>query len=134
MGSFYVTLPYNSSMNYCLNNTLFNYLTKLPVPFGLSEEWEVGLFEIKSPISWYNVNENETKLMLYQLDEDYIDISLQVGHYESPIELVEKINANIIKLEQNTDTVRFSYDKISKKISVKFALEKRYASSLKMTK
>ena len=57
-----------------------------------------------------------------------------MGHYESPIELVEQINANIIKHERKIDSIRFSQNKISKKISVKFALEERYASSLKMTK
>ena len=72
--------------------------------------------------------------MLYQLDEDYVDISPPVGHYQSPVELVEQINANMIKHERKIDSVRFSYNQISKKISVKFTLEERYASSLKMTK
>ena len=109
-------------------------MTKLPVPFDLSGECEVGLSEIQFPISWYNVNENETKFMLHQLDEDYVDIPSPVGHYESPIKLVEQINANKIKHRRKSDSVRFYYNQISKKISVKFVLDERCASSLKMTK
>ena len=49
-------------MEYFLNNTLSSYGTKLPQPFDLKEEWEVGLSEIQFFMTWYNLNENESCL------------------------------------------------------------------------
>lgn len=42
MSSFYMTLPSNSSMSHFPNNTLAEYTTRLPQPFDLAGEWEIG--------------------------------------------------------------------------------------------
>ena len=46
-------------MNYYPDNTLSNYITKLPQLFDLDGSWEVGLSEVLFPISWPTVNANE---------------------------------------------------------------------------
>ena len=40
-------------------NTLTQYVTKLPDRFDLLGEWEVGLSEIQYSISWYNVSKED---------------------------------------------------------------------------
>lgn len=59
-----MTLPSNSSMKYYPNNTLSEFVTKLPQHFDLVGEWEVGLSEIQFPISWYNISDHESKLFI----------------------------------------------------------------------
>ena len=93
MSSFYVTLPSNSSMNYYLNNTLANYVTKLPHSFDLPGEWEVGSSEIQFPISRYNVTDRESHMFLLLLDD----------------QLVKQINDALLAAENNLAT-RFAYD------------------------
>ena len=112
MSSFYVTLPSNSSMNYYPNNTLANYVTKLPHSFDLPGEWEVGLSEIQFPISWYNVTDRESHMFLLLLDSDVpelVDVSPPPGHYERPDQLVKQINDALLAAENNLAT-RFAYD------------------------
>ena len=41
------------------NNTLTNYVTRLPNRIELEGQWEVGLVEIQYPHTWYNVPEAE---------------------------------------------------------------------------
>ena len=57
----------NSSMNTLPENTLTQYVTKLPDRFDLGE-WEVVLSEIKYPISWYNVSKEDVQLEMYHVD------------------------------------------------------------------
>jgi hypothetical protein len=129
-----MTLPSNSSMNYYPDNVLANYITKLPQLFDLSGEWEVGLSEIQFPISWYNVDSDECRMALVSHGlQEYKDISPPAGHYENPDELVKQINISIAEVEKKP-SVRFSYNDISKKISVKFLDELKYSTSIKMTK
>jgi hypothetical protein len=148
-------------MNYYPNNTLANYTTKLPQLFDLNGEWEVGLYEIQFPISWYNVSSEEAQLFLMALDEgvtDFIDVSPPGGHYENPETLVKQINDVLISKEKSPEsrfypgdiskqvtvspavmaaaakgpTVRFLFQPISKKISVEFKPKAQAYSSMTM--
>ncbi len=62
---FYLTLPSNSSMNYCANNTLTHYTTKFQKITDLDGTWEIGLAEIQYPHSWYSVKNNEAWLKVH---------------------------------------------------------------------
>ena len=55
MTHFYLTLPSNSSQQYFPDNTLTEFVTKLPSTIELTNEWEVGLAEIMFPRSWYTI-------------------------------------------------------------------------------
>jgi hypothetical protein len=61
----YLTLPSNSSMNYCANNTLTHYTTKFPKITNLDGTWEIGLAEIQYPRSWYSIKNNEAWLNVH---------------------------------------------------------------------
>lgn len=129
MSAFYMTLPSNSSMNYYPENTLSNYVTKLPQLFDLDGSWEVGLSEILFPISWPTVREDEVTLdllvwkknMVGQFESyDWVNVSPPPGHYASPADLVKQINANIERVEYRKNLARFSFNEISKKITIRF--------------
>lgn len=125
-----MTLPSNSSMNYYPDNTLSNYVTKLPQVFDFDGSWEVGLSEVLFPISWPNVDADEVRLRILiwyknpennQYDRnEWISISPPPGHYENPDFLVKQINAKIERVEHRKNLARFLYNDISKKITVRF--------------
>ena len=125
MSSFYLTLPSNSSMDFYPNNTLANYITKLPQLFDLTGEWEVGMSEIQYPISWYNISKHEAK-MLMKLDEQktMVDISPPEGLYDTADILVKQINSSIARVEEKKNSIRFHYNEVSKKISIEYDVDK----------
>ena len=52
-------------MNYCPNNTLTHYTTKLPKITDLDRAWKIGLAEIQYTHSWYSVMNNEAWLKVH---------------------------------------------------------------------
>ncbi len=121
--SFYMTLPSNSSMMYYPDNTLANYVTKLPQVIELSGEWEVGLAEIQFSKNWFNVHESDRRMSLGVLEDNVLtmyDISPPCGYYAHPQMLVDSINDEIYWIEANHKLPRFSYHALTKKVSVKF--------------
>lgn len=114
-------------MQYYPNNTLANYVTKLPQVIDLSNEWECGLYEILFPISWYNVHESDRWMQVSMAEESEIkiyDISPPCGYYTSPQELVNSINEQLFIAEDEWSTdsslVRFKYNELTKKVSIRF--------------
>jgi len=53
---FHLTLPSNSSMNIYLNNTIAQYVTKLPKRIELTGEWRMSLKEILIPMTLVNIS------------------------------------------------------------------------------
>ena len=106
--------------------------------FDLKGEWEVGLSEIQFPITWYNLNENESWLHVTVYDENQQFIQtfmlLPVGHYEHPNVLIKQINDAITKIELFTRAIRFSYNEISRKITIAFDKKTIGMASSKMSK
>ena len=95
MRSFYVTLPSDSSFKYVLINKLTNYVTKLPQPIDLKGDWEVGLYEIQSSTTWYNIIEDMAVLKYTSFGSNammHANISPPASHYDNPAELMDMIN------------------------------------------
>ena len=122
-------------------NTLTHYVTKLPDRFDLLGEWEVGLSEIQYPISWYNVSKEDVQLEMYHVDPSSSsgaaavhDVSPPPGHYDSPDALVKQINATIASKESKKNLIRFSYNEISKKITITFGPDAKLPTVLVMSK
>jgi hypothetical protein len=83
---FYLTLPSNSSMNYCPNNTLTLYTTIFSKITDLDETWEIGLAEIHYPHSWHSVKNNEAWLKVHFYNELELQkhlVLLPDGYYSS---------------------------------------------------
>jgi hypothetical protein len=99
--------------------------------FDLDGEWEVGLSEIQFPITWYNLAEEETHLFVRGVfdNEQYENVSPPGGYYESPESLVKQINLALSS--RGIGNVRFTFNEISKKITVTY---KNVLISILMTK
>ena len=80
MSRFYLTLPFNSSMDYP-DNTTERYTTKLPNGVEVDGDWEVGLTEISIPARIENVVVNECYFELYIRDEFVAKITLPSVEY-----------------------------------------------------
>ena len=122
MSSFYVTLPSDSSFKYFPTNKLTNYVTKLPQPIDLKGDWEVGLYEIQFPTTWYNITEEMAVLKYTSFGSNalmHAIISPPAGHYDDPAELMDMINGAIATVEREA-SCRFHYNSISKKVSIDF--------------
>ena len=93
--SFHIQLYSNvESFQSHRENTVANFVTKLPEKLVLSSDWEVGLAEISYTKTWYNIRENQSIGVftsghhIHQNDEAV----LRAGYYKNIIELVEEIN------------------------------------------
>ena len=113
----------------------------MPDRFDLVDKWEVGLSEIQYPISWYNVNKEDVHLETYHVDllsssgmAAVHDVSPPPGHYDSPDALVKQINATIASKESKKNLIRFSYNEISKKITITFGPDAKLPTVLVMGK
>ena len=59
---FYLTLPSNSSLNIFPDNKTTSYRVKLPQAIDLNGDWEVGLYSISYPITWYTLQNHENHI------------------------------------------------------------------------
>ena len=62
------------------------------------------------------------------------DISPPPGHYDSFDTLVKQINATIASKESKKNLIRFSYNEISKKITINFGPDAKLLTILVMSK
>jgi hypothetical protein len=59
---FYLTLPSNASLNVFANNKTSGYRVKLvPQSVELDGNWEVGLYSISYPNTWYTLRDINVK-------------------------------------------------------------------------
>ena len=108
-------------MNYYPNNTLTNFVTKLPSRINLEGDWEVGLTEMQYPHSWYNVKEKDTRLVVNNgTSSEFIDLS--EGYYESPESLTTFINETIKKATLD-EAAKVYYNPINQKVVVDIKAE-----------
>jgi hypothetical protein len=73
-------------MNYCPNNTLTHYTTKLPKITDLDRAWKIGLAEIQYTHGWYIVMNNEAWLKVHFYKESELQkhfVLLPDGYYSS---------------------------------------------------
>jgi len=92
MSRFYVTLPSNSSMDYCPNNTVGRFTTKLNSLIELEGDWEVGLTEISFLSFVENVVECHCYYKIYINDRILCKISLEPKHYLRVRDVVRDLN------------------------------------------
>ncbi len=52
---FYLTLPSNASLDVYPNNKTTDYRVSLPQSIELEGNWEVGLYSVSYPNTWYNL-------------------------------------------------------------------------------
>ena len=62
---FYVALPSNASLAVFPNNTATSYRVKLPQTIDLDGNWEVGLYSITYPHTWYNLQKYDSHTQVH---------------------------------------------------------------------
>ncbi len=121
-GTFYLTLPSNSSMEHFPKNNASHYHTKLPRSFHLNSDYEVGLAEIMFPNSYLNIEDGECTFE-YQIDTNGVleRVTLDGGLYATPAALVDVLNDLVKKKlgKRATDYLKFEYNTPSKKVVVR---------------
>ena len=118
---FYLHLPGNSSLDKFPNNTLTEYRVGLPQTVSLTEDWEVALTEIHYPHSWNNVQGNfqdRFYVRNQELSGVWEVLIIPPGHYASIVAILLKMKELVDNEKRFTDDVRFSYDTLSRKVTV----------------
>jgi hypothetical protein len=113
---FHVTLPSNASLSTFPNNRTTSYRVKLPHAIELNGNWEVGLYSITYPHTWYNIPKNDN---IYYSADDHIFLTstVEYGYYETMNDLVKSIN-NSLKKETGNDNVRLTYNTRTEKVTI----------------
>lgn len=109
-------------MGYYPENTLTNFMTRLPNPIDLQGDWEVGLVEIQYPHNWYNVP-HEVSHRTFQMESGNIRTSFTIrsGNYPSISRLVTKIQGKMNDCFPNGHGhVELSYDDVIDKVKGDF--------------
>ena len=118
---FYLHLPSNSSLDKFPNDTLTEYQVGLPQTVSLTEDWEVALTEIHYPHSWNNVQGNfqgRFYVRNQELSGVWEVLIIPPGHYASIEAILLKMKELVDNEKRFTDDVRFSYDTLSRKVTV----------------
>ena len=115
---FYLHLPSNSSLATFPHNTLKEYRVSLPQTLNLTDEWEVALTEIRYPNNWNNIQQ----FRFFVRNENFYGVwdSLEMlpGHYSFVEDVLQKMKELVNNENRYTDDVRFSYDYLSRKVTV----------------
>ena len=110
---FYLTLPSNSSLSIYKTTS---YRVKLPQVIDLNGNWEVGLYTISYPNTWYTLQNLENHIY-YSKDGFFFETAtVDYGYYETTNELVKSVNASL-KKETKNDNVRLSYNVRTEKVT-----------------
>ena len=114
---FYLTLPSNASLNEFPNNKTTSYRVKLPQSIDLEGVWEVGLYSISYPNTWYTL-QNSVDTHFYYADRTglFQQAIMDYGYYQSMQELIKAANK---ALSRNvSDNIKFTYNAFTRKVTV----------------
>ena len=113
---FYLTLPSNASLSVFPDNTTASYQVKLPQTVELSGDWEVGLYSMTYPRTWYNLQDGDNHI--YYSDDGYIFLTAFVdyGYYETMKDLVKSVNTTLSK--ETKGNVSMTFDVRTEKVTV----------------
>ncbi len=122
VSQFYLSLPSNSSQDVFQENTLTHYKTQLPHLVDLSGKWEVGLAEIQYPHDWKNIDIDDPRFWVKQVNEEgWHAFELPSGYYDTPEELVKDLNECVGCKEIGKKTI---YYQLNEKFPVTFHFQR----------
>jgi hypothetical protein len=114
---FYVALPSNASLSTFPDNTTTSYRVKLPQAIDLNGNWEVGLFSITYPHTWYNL-QGKSSHIYYSADGNiFLTSIVDYGYYETMNDVVKSVNV-ALKKETKNDNIRLTYNVRTEKVTV----------------
>ena len=114
---FYLTLPSNASLNEFPNNKTTSYRVKLPQSIDLEGVWEVGLYSISYPNTWYTLQKGvNTHLFYADRTGLFQQAIMDYGYYQSMQELIKAANK---ALSRNvSDNIKLTYNAFTGKVTV----------------
>ena len=114
---FYLTLPSNASLNEFPNNKTTSYRVKLPQSIDLEGIWEVGLYSISYPNTWYTLQKGVDTHPFYADRTDLFQQAIMdYGYYQSMQELIKAANK---ALSRNvSDNIKLTYNAFTGKVTV----------------
>lgn len=114
---FYLTLPSNASVNIFPNNKTTSYRVKLPKVIDLGGDWEVGLYSISYPNTWYTLqNNHDTHIYCIDKNGHPETIEIGYGHYETLQSLIKATNKALTK--NVGDNVKMMASAFTEKVTV----------------
>jgi hypothetical protein len=116
---FYLTLPSNASSDVFPNNKTTDYRVSLPEGIELEGNWEVGLYSISYPFSWYTVPNVNTASHIFYMEPStgaWWSYTVQYGHYATVNDLVKAINEALAKNVGNN--IKITYNSVTTKTTV----------------
>ena len=114
---FYLTLPSNASSDVFPDNKTTSYRVKLPQSINLVDNWEVGLYSISYPNSWYTLQDG-FDTHIYQADKSglFQPVIIDYGYYQSAQDLVKAINKALARVVN--DNIKLTYNSLNGKVTV----------------
>ena len=114
---FYLTLPSNASLNEFPNNKTTNYCVKLPQSIDLEGVWEVSLYSISYPNTWYTLQKRvDTHLFYADRTGLFQQAIMDYGYYQSMQKLIKAANK---ALPRNvSDNIKLTYNAFTGKVTV----------------
>ena len=115
---FYLTLPSNASLDVFPDNKTGSYHVKLPQPIDLNGNWEVGLYSISYPNTWYTLHKGDNHI--FYSDDGFIFSTAYVdyGYYETVQDLIAAVNKALVK-ETGNRKITVSFDPRTAKVTIK---------------
>ena len=127
---FYLTLPSNASMDAFPDNKTTGYRVQLPQDVNLEGEWEVGLYSVTYPNTWYTVQRAPPgHFIYYKMPKAlFSGVSFQHGHYTSMEDLIKGINTALVATGEVGDNIKLTYNTFTRKVS--FEIKNKYELAL----
>ena len=114
---FYLTLPSNASLNEFPNNKTTSYRVKLPQSIDLEGVWEVGLYSISYPNTWYTLQKGvDTHLFYADRTGLFQQAIMDYGYYQSMQEVIKAANKALFR--NVSDNIKLTYNAFTGKVTV----------------
>ena len=120
-GHFYLTLPSNASTDIFPDNKTTGYRIKLPQTIDLEGDWEVGVYSIIYPNTWYTLdNKREERHIYFGFPpRGFVSsVALDYGHFETVGEFIEKSNKIMKDKPLFKGGVQFKENELTKKVTM----------------
>ena len=114
---FYLTLPSDASLNEFPNNKTTSYCVKLPQSIDLEGVWEVCLYSISYPNTWYTLQKGvATHLFYADRTGLFQQAIMDYGYYQSMQELIKAANKTLSR--NVSDNIKLTYNAFTGKVTV----------------
>jgi hypothetical protein len=117
---FYLTLPSIASLDVFPDNKTTEYRVKLPQPIELDGNWEVGLYSIFYPNTWYTLRNLIVDTHFYYVEgSGWPSVAtMKYGHYETMQHFVKNMNAALQSEIGNSTAIYLTYSSLTVKVTV----------------